>query len=565
MEEEKVYQAIIIGAGMSGSWVAKELCDRGLRTLLLDRGPNVKHLADYPTASKYPWEFEHRGRISDEEREANPIATQCYNYYEGSKHFFTKDAEQPYVQEKPFSWIRAYQVGGKSLLWARQVQRWSQYDFDGPKQDDFAVEWPVNYEDIAPWYDKVEEFIGVSGNYDGLSVLPDGKFLKPLGLTVVEEHFKSVIESAYSDRHVIYGRCAHLTEVKEIHRKQGRGQCQQRTICERGCPFGGFFSANSSTIPWAERTGHLTLRPNSVVEKIMYDDTIKKASGVVVIDRLTKVQTIYKAEVVFVNAGALNTNAILLNSTSERFPGGIGNDSELLGKFFSFHNYRARVIATTKDFADKIKDGRTPTNAYMPRFQNIKKRDSLFKRGYAIAIFTNRYFKEKTDGIGEDLLREMTREKNFGPWQIDAMMMGETIPKLNNRISLHPTLKDQYGIPQVITDIDYDENDLLMMEDFYQETEKMFEKAGFENIDRIDTGQAPGLDVHHMGGVRMGKDPKTSLLNSNNQMHTCLNVYITDGACMTSTGTQNPSLTFMAFAARAANHAIDAFELPENN
>jgi len=555
------FQAIVIGAGLSGSWVAKELCDRGIQTLLLDRGPDVKHLANYPTANKQPWEFPMRGRIPAEEIKENPIATQCYNYYEGSKHFFAKDAEQPYVQEKPFSWIRGYQVGGKSLLWARQVQRWSQHDFNSPKIDKLSIQWPIGYSDLVPWYDKVEEFIGVSGNLDGLETLPDGKFLKSTGLSIVEQYFQEKIKEHYDDRHVIYGRCAHLTEVKEIHKKQGRGQCQHRLLCERGCPYGAYFAANSSTIPWAQKTGHLTLRPNSVVQSILYDDNTKQASGVVVIDRITKEKTSYNSNVIFLNAGALNSNLILLNSRSERFPNGIGNDHDLLGRYFAFHNYKARMDATTNLYQDRVIDGRNITNAYMPRFKNIKKREESFARGYAVAIFTNRYLEPTTKGIGQNLLNNLTQPKNYGPWRVHAMMMGETIPKHSNYVKLHGTLKDPYDIPQIITNIDYDENDHLMMEDFYLETESMFEKAGFENISRINTEQAPGLDIHHMGGVRMGTNPSDSLLNADNQMHLCKNLYISDGACMSSTGTQNPSLTFMALSARAANHAIDNLDL----
>ncbi len=561
---KNTFQAIVIGAGMSGSWVAKELCDRGIETLLLDRGPDVKHLADYPTTNMQPWEFELRGRIPAKEVEANPIATQCYNYYEGSKHFFVKDAEHPYVQEKPFSWIRGYQVGGKSLLWARQVQRWSQYDFDTPKMDKKSIEWPISYQDIAPWYDKVEEFIGVSGAYDGLDTLPDGKFLKPVGLSVVENQFRDVIKEHYSDRHVIYGRCAHLTEVKDIHRQQGRGLCQHRVICERGCPFGGYFSANASTIPWALRSNHLTIRPNSVVESIIYDENSEQAKGVVVIDRLSKERIEIKSNVVFLNAGTLNSNLILLNSKSARFPNGLGNDSGMLGKFVAFHNYRARMDAVCHDFKDRVIDGKNITNAYMPRFKNVKKQDQAFVRGYAIAIFANRYIQEETKGIGQELLDQMTIPANYGPWRVHAMMMGETIPKESSHVRLHEELKDPWGIPQLITNIDYDENDALMAEDFYQEAEAMFKKAGYTDITRIDTKQAPGLDIHHMGGVRMGTNPSNSLLNADNQMHACKNLYVSDGACMSSTATQNPSLTFMALSARAANHAVENLDLKKN-
>lgn len=558
MSTSNNFQAIVIGAGMSGSWVAKELCDHGIKTLLLDRGPNVRHLQDYPTAGTFPWEFPHRGDISHAEREANPIVSKCYAYREGATHFFVKDDVQPYIQDKPFDWIKGYQVGGKSLMWARQTQRWSQHDFDGPEQDEFAVPWPIGYDDIAPWYSHVEKFVGISGNKDGLNTLPDGEFLPALDLTVVEKHIQKVVADNYDDRHVIYGRCAHITEPREIHKQQGRGQCQQRTICERGCPFGGYFSANSSTIPWAERSGNLTLRPDSVVHSIIYDEKNEKAKGIKVIDANTKEEVEYYADVVFVNAGAINTTAILLNSKSQRFPNGLGNDNELLGKYFAFHNYRARVHAQCDDFADRVTEGRSPTNAYMPRFVNVHERDQEFKRGYAVAIFSSKSRRVDTTSFGEELMGELLKDKNFGPWQVTAMMMGETLPKESNFISLDTEQKDQYGIPLVKFNVDYDDNDIKMMEHFYTSFEEIFGKSGFVNIRRTDNGWAPGLDIHEMGGVRMGRDAETSMLNGNNQLHLCTNVYVSDGACMTSTSTQNPSLTYMAMAARAANHYIDS-------
>ncbi|MDF1699385.1 MAG: GMC family oxidoreductase [Saprospiraceae bacterium] len=551
------YEAIVIGAGMSGSWVAKELCDHGVKTLLLDRGPNVKHLQDYPTGSTYPWDFPHRGAVDFEDVEANPIVSKCYAYKEGATHFFVKDDVQPYIQEKPFDWIKGYQVGGKSLMWARQTQRWSQYDFNGPDQENFSVSWPISYKDIAPWYSHVEKFVGISGNKDGLDTLPDGEFLPPMELTVVEKYLQQTVRENYDDRHVIYGRCAHITEPQEIHRQQGRAKCQHRTICERGCPFGGYFSANSSTIPWAERSGNLTLRPDSVVQSIIYDEQTNKAKGVRVIDAITKESVDYFADVVFLNAGAINSNAILLNSTSQRFPNGLGNDNGLLGKYFGFHNYRARITATCNQFLDKYIEGKSPTSAYMPRFVNVHEHDQDFKRGYGVAIYTTRYRNTEESGMGQELIDELMKDKNFGPWQVSAMMMGETIPKATNTIQLDSEKVDQYGMPLVKFNVSYDDNDEMMMEHFYSSFEDIYAKAGFENVKRIDTGQAPGLDIHEMGGVRMGKDPETSLLNGNNQMHLCENVYVSDGACMTSTSTQNPSLTYMALAARAANHYVE--------
>ena len=548
------YEAIVIGAGMSGSWVAKELCDKGVKTLMLDRGPEVKHLRDYPTAGKYPWEFEFRGAMSEEHTKANPIASRCYAYRDGATHFFAQDDVQPYVQTKPFDWIKGYQVGGKSLMWARQTQRWSQYDFSTPDTNGFGISWPITYKDVEPWYSHVEKFVGISGEKDGLDVLPDGEFQPPLEISVVDKHLRSVVKENYKDRHVIYARCAHLTDPQEIHREQGRGQCQQRTICERGCPFGGYFSANSSTIPWAQRTGNLTLRADSVVHSILYDEATGKANGVKVIDANTKIESTYYADAIFLNAGAINSTAILLKSKSNRFPNGLGNDNGLLGKYFGFHNYRAGISAICPGFENKAVEGRSPTSVYMPRYVNLNKDKDGFKGAYGVAIYTTRYREQEIKAVGTDLVNDLMKDKNYKPWSIISMMMGETIPKESSSISLDPTQVDQYGIPLIQFNVGYDDNDEKMMEHFYQEWEQIYEKAGFTNVERIDTGQAPGLDIHEMGGARMGLDPKTSILNANNQVHTVDNVYVSDGACMASTSYQNPSLTYMALAARAADH-----------
>jgi len=342
--DQNTFDAIVIGSGMSGGWAAKELCDHGLKTLVLERGRDVKHIKDYPTTNKNPWDFPHRGRMPVKTEKENPILARCYAYGESTDHFFVKDKEHPYVQEKPFDWIRGYQVGGKSLLWARATQRWSKFDFEGAVRDGIA-DWPIRYEDIAPWYSHVEIFAGISGNKDGLETLPDGEFLPPWELNCVEKDLQQKINDNYKDRHVIIGRCAHLTQPKEIHLQQGRGKCQARVVCERGCPFGGYFTSVSSTLPWAAKTGYMTLRPHSVVHSVIYDDKKGKAVGVRVIDAITKQPTEYFAKIIFVNAACLNTNLVLLNSTSNRFPNGLGNDSGMLGKYVAFHNYRGTVNA----------------------------------------------------------------------------------------------------------------------------------------------------------------------------------------------------------------------------
>jgi len=563
MSDKNHFDVIVIGAGMSGGWAAKEFCEQGFKTLLLERGRDVKHVADYPTTNTQPWQFKYRGNLTREQREDNPVLSKCYAFREDTTHFFVKDKEHPYVQEKPFDWIRGYQVGGRSIMWARQVQRWSEYDFEGPARDGFAVDWPIRYKDLEDWYSYVERFIGVSGNKDGLDILPDGEFLKAWDLNCVEKHFQKKVKENYENRHLIYGRCAHLTELTDEIRKQGRILCQNRDICERGCPYGGYFNANSTLIPAAAKTGNLTLRPHSVVHSIIFDEKENKATGVRIIDAETKEMKEYFAKTVFVNAGTLNTNLILLNSTSKRFPNGIGNDNGLLGKYVAFHNYRGKVSATINDFKDVKPEGKRPTFAYIPRFRNVYRQDTDFLRGYAVSFGATRDKLVNSTGFGRILHENLMSEPEFKGWSIWAGMMGETIPKESSYVAPDENKKDEWGIPQLKIVMDYDENDEKMLEDFKEQMTEMLDKAGFENITYIDTKQAPGLDIHEMGGVRMGKDPKTSLLNKWNQLHECKNVFVTDGACMTSMATQNPSLTFMALTARAADYAIKAIKKGE--
>jgi choline dehydrogenase-like flavoprotein len=555
--KSNTFDTIVVGAGMSGGWAAKEFSEQGFKTLLLERGPNVEHLKDYPTTNMQPWEFKHRGRLTAQDIEENPVASSCYAFREDAKHFFVKDKEHPYVQKKPFDWIRGYQVGGKSIMWARQVQRWSQYDFEGPARDGFAVDWPIRYNDLEPWYTYVEQFVGVSGNKDGLDTLPDGDFLKPWESNVVEEYFSDEMKKHYEDRHVIYGRCAHLTESKPQFIEQGRGLCMSRRICQRGCPLGGYFNANSTLIPWALKTGNLTLKPNSVVHSVLYDETLQKAIGVRVIDAKTKESQDYFAKVVFVTAATLNTNLILLNSKSNRFPNGLGNDNGLMGKYIAFHNYRATINAQYKGFPDRTIEGAKPTSHYVPRFRNVYKQETDFLRGYAAGFGASPERETDREGFGENLKDQLLQTKETGVWNVNSHMMGETIPKASNQVSLDHEKVDEWGIPLLNIDVDYDENDEKMIQDFFEQFTEMFTKAGFVNIQTNDNKRRPGNDIHEMGGVRMGKDPKTSLLNGWNQLHECKNVFVTDGACMTSTSTQNPSLTFMAITARAANYAIE--------
>lgn len=557
------FDAIVIGSGISGGWAAKELCEKGLKTLVLERGKNVEHIKDYPTATQDPWDFPHRGYLPLEVKQENPVATKCYAFQEATEHFFVKDKEHPYIQDKPFDWIRGYQVGGKSLLWARQVQRWSKYDFEGPARDGFAVDWPIRYEDIAPWYSHVEKFVGISGNYDGLETLPDGEFLPAWEMNVMEKEVQKRIMDSYKDRNVVIGRCAHLTQPKDIHLQQGRGQCMARSKCERGCPLGGYFSSNSSTLPWAAKTGNLTLRPDSVVHSIIYDEKKGKAIGVQVIDKITKKSTEYFAKIIFVNAATLNTNLILLNSISSRFPNGLGNDNELLGKYVAFHNYRGSLSAQMEGFEDSYYYGRRPTAVMMPNFRNVREQEMDFLRGYMVFYSATRAgWRRQVEGaqLGASFKEAVTEP---GGWGIYMMMQGETIPKEENHVRLDQEQKDEWGMPLMRVSVDYGDNDEKSLQDFLIQGAEMLDKAKAKNIRTNDSKQAPGLDIHEMGGVRMGWDPKTSLLNRWNQLHACPNVFVTDGACMTSTSTQNPSLTFMALTARAVDHAVE--ELKKGN
>ena len=417
------------------------------------------------------------------------------------------------------------------------------------------MDWPIRYRDLAPWYGHVERFVGISGNRDRIPHLPDGDFLPPIPLNCLEEHFKEVVEKNFPGRHVINGRGAHITENRDIFALQGRATCQYRNLCQRGCPFGGYFSSNSSTLPWAMKTGNLSMVHDTVVHSVIYDKEKERATGVLTVDARTGETREYFARILFLNAGTLNTNLILLNSTSSRFPEGLGNDSGVLGKYIAFHNYRGRISAEYEGLKDRAVNSRQPMSSYIPRFRNVKRQETDFLRGYASEFFAARSIESDTSGFGAGLKENLLNPK-YGNWTVRTQMMGETLPKETNKVSLHPDKKDAWGIPQLQIDVDYDDNDEKMTADFMEQFREMYEKAGFTNIVEDDNRQAPGLDIHEMGGVRMGRDPRTSLLNKWNQMHLCKNVYVTDGACMTSTATQNPSLTYMALTARACDHAI---------
>jgi len=560
---QNTFDAIVIGSGISGGWAAKELCEHGLKTLVLERGRNVEHLKDYPTANMNPWDFPHRGEMPRSFVDANPLITEAAGFDESTAHFFIKDNDHPYVQEKPFEWIRGYQVGGKSLIWGRACPRWSHFEFTAPARYGYGIEWPITYDEIAPWYAHAEIFAGICGNRDGLEAMPDGEYLPPFDFNCVEKEMQQRIKSKYKDRFMIQGRWAQLTQPKDIHLQQGRAKCQARDLCMRGCPFGSYFSSVSSTLPWAQKTGNLAIRPFSVVHSIIYDEKKGRATGVRIIDANTKQFIDYLAKVIFVNASALNSNLILLNSTSGRFPNGFGNDNGLLGKYVCFQNYRGSTNGTVDGFEDKYYYGRRTAECMMTNFRNLHKQDTDFVGGYMAFMGAWRdkgAGNQLTEQIGADYKEAMSEA---GGWNMYMYIQGETVPKETNHVALSKDKKDQWGMPLLVTNVGYDDNDERLLKDFLTQSAELFDNAGIRNIKQNDNHWAPGRDIHEMGGCRMGKDPKTSLLNKWNQFHNCKNVFVTDGACMSSTGYGSPSILYMAFTARAANYAVE--ELKKGN
>lgn len=554
--QQHTYDAIVIGSGMTGGWAAKELCEKGLKTLVLERGRHVEHIKDYPTATKAPWELPHHDSLTEAVRKDNPIVSQCYAFSEATQHFFVKDKEHPYIQQKPFAWIRGYQTGGKSLMWARWTQRWSDLDFEANGKQGIGVDWPIRYKDIAPWYSYVERFVGISGTRDGIPHLPDGEFQPPMEMNAVEKHFKNSVESGYPGRHVIISRTANLTRGLN-----GRGPCQYRDMCARGCPFAGYFSSVSATLPAANATGNMTLRPFSVVHSLIYDEQQKRVKGVRVVDANTHEMTEYYARIVFLNAGTINSTLVLLNSTSSSLPDGLGNN-EVLGHYLMDHNYRGHAGGTYEGLQDHYYYGRRPAGIYVPRYRNVgSDMQKDFLRGYALAAGGNRGTGAATnETIGAGFKESLTEA---GPWSMWVTGMGECLPYKENKVSLSKDKKDAWGVPLLEIDCEYKANELSMLKDILATSAEMLENAGFKNVYAYDDNEAPGLGIHEMGTARMGRDPKTSVLNGNNQVWDAPNVFVTDGACMASTACQNPSLTYMALTARAADYAMS--ELKKGN
>jgi choline dehydrogenase-like flavoprotein len=553
------FDAIVVGSGISGGWAAKELTEKGLKVLLLERGEDIPHGTGYTSANKDPWDFPHRGGKTQEMVKAYPVLNRDYPLNETNLNYWANEKDCPYVEKKRFDWFRGYHVGGRSLMWGRQSYRWSDIDFSANAKEGIAVDWPIRYNEIAPWYDYVEGFAGISGSKEGLEVLPDGNFQPPMELNCVEKDVAAKLKDHYKgQRHLFIGRVANLTKPLA-----GRSNCQYRNKCWLGCPFGAYFSTQSSTLPAANATGNLKLQPNSIVTKVLYNKDTKKATGVEVIDALTNKVAEYKAKIIFLCASAFNSTWVLFNSATDIWPGGLGSSSGELGHNAMDHHFRVSASGTVDGYDDKYYFGRRPTGFYIPRFRNIngEKRNYLRGFGYQGAASRQGWNRNIAElNIGEELKNALTTP---GPWTIGMTAFGETLPYHDNTISLDKTVKDKWGLPVLAMDCEIKDNERKMREDMKNDGAEMLEASGVKNVQANDGEYGYGMGIHEMGTARMGRDPKTSVLNGNNQVWDCKNVFVTDGACMTSASCVNPSLTYMALTARAAAFAVD--ELKKGN
>ncbi len=550
---EHTYDAIVIGSGITGGLAAKELTQAGLKVLVLERGRMVEHVKDYPTALTHPWEMPLRNLVSEKEKKDYEIQKTLYLFGHDTKDFLVKDSHHPYAQEKPFLWYRGYQMGGRSLLWAKHCFRYSDYDFEANARDGIGIDWPIRYKDIAPWYDHVESYVGICGNKDGLPQLPDGIFQPPMEMNAFEKHLKKRIKEAFAERDLIISRMAILTRDHN-----GRERCKSRNLCHRGCVYGAYYSSNAAALPDAAKTGNLTIRPYSIVERLLYDANSNRIKGVNVIDTETGEHTQFFARLVFLNASTLGSTQILLQSATPEFPDGLANSSGVLGHYLMDHHAGAGAFGEYTGLQDSFYYGQRPASVYIPRFRNLEKNDQEYIRGFSFENYTSRSDWTRgfhQPGLGADWKESLTHPGN---WTAYFEAYGETLPEFQNHVSLHPENKDRWGIPILNLSMEYGENEQKMRRDMQATAVEMLEAAGLEGVNAFDNGHPPGFVIHEMGTARMGKDPKTSVLNKWNQAHDIPNLFVTDGSCMVSSPPQNPSLTYMALTARACDYAVKA-------
>ena len=556
---ENVYDAIVVGSGISGGWAAKELTEKGLKVLLLERGEDIKHVSGYATANKDPWEFPHRGGKTQEMIKEYPVLNRDYPLNETNLNYWTNEKDCPYTETKRFDWYRGYHVGGRSLMWGRQSYRWSDLDFEANAKDGHGVDWPIRYKEIASWYDYVEKFAGISGSKEGLPFLPDGQFQPGMELNCVEKDMATRLKEYYKgQRHLFIGRVANITQPLP-----GRTKCQFRNKCWLGCPFGGYFSTQSSTLPAAMATGNLTLRPFSIVTKVLYDKDKKKATGVEVMDAQENKTYEFKSKVVFLCASAFNSTWVLLNSATDVWPEGLGSSSGELGHNVMDHHFRVGAEGVAEGYDDKYYFGRRPTGFYIPRFRNTAndKRDYVRSFGYQGAASRQGWNRQIAElGIGAELKNALTEP---GPWTMGMTAFGEILPYHENRILLDKNKKDKWGLPVLAMDCEIKDNEMKMRADMKNDAVEMLTAIGLKNVKGNESDYYMGMGIHEMGTARMGKDRKTSVLNAHNQVWDAPNVFVTDGACMTSAACVNPSLTYMALTARAADYAVN--ELKKGN
>ncbi len=553
--QQHTFDAIVIGSGITGGLAAKELTQKGLKVLVLERGRMVEHVKDYPTALTDPWDMPLRNLVTEAEKQDYAIQKTLYLFGHDTKHFLVKDSKHPYVQEKPFRWYRGYQVGGRSLLWAKHCYRLSDLDFAANEKEGIGIDWPIRYKDIAPWYDYVESYMGISGSRDGIPQIPDGQFLPPFEMNAFEKHLKAKIRENYAERDLIIGRMAILTQEHN-----GRGKCQNRNLCHRGCIFGAYYSSNSAALPDANKTGNLTIRPNSIVDRLLYDASGNRIKGVNIIDAESGENTEFYAKVVFLNASTLGSTQILLQSATKEFPDGLANSSGVLGHYLMDHHAGIGAFGEYSGLKNTFYYGQRAASVYIPRFRNVGKNEGNYQRGFAFENYTSR-----TDwtrgfhqpGIGAEWKEGLTKPGN---WSAFFEAYGETLPAYENKVYLHPTEKDQWGLPLLSISMEYGENEKSMRKDMQATAVEMLEAAGLDWVQPFDAGLMPGTVIHEMGTARMGNDPNNSVLNQWNQAHDIPNLFVTDGSCMVSSPCQNPSLTYMALTARACDYAVKALK-----